>query len=274
MRTRSFSPGPHVASIVRRVAGIHKIFLTRKVTACMLAVPTRQRLGSVAHRSFHSSSHFEDSSVLSGTLDSSLEACGLELSDAQKALVEKYCQLLWEWNERLNLTRHLDYETFVARDVVDSMQLAAFLEPNESVLDFGSGGGVPGVLLAILRPDLDLTLCDSIEKKTKALGDIIDELGLPTSVITSRVQDLLPDERYDTLVARAVGPMTKVLGWVEPYWACFNRLILIKGPRWIEERGEARHRGRLKHLDLRNLKSYPMPGTESESVILSFQYRR
>ena len=211
---------------------------------------------------------------LSGSLQSALESCALEIPEAQQTLIEKYCHLLWQWNEKLNLTRHLDYEKFVTRDVVDAVQLAEFLEPEESVLDFGSGGGVPGVLLAILRPDLNLTLCDSIEKKTKALADIVAQLPLPTTVVTSRVQDLLPDERYDTLVARAVGPMSRVLGWVEPYWACFNRLLLIKGPRWLEERGDARHRGRLKHVELRNLKSYPMPGTESESVILSFRYQR
>lgn len=203
------------------------------------------------------------------SLKESLQQLQVELTDEERDQVERYCQLLWEWNEKLNLTRHLDYETFVARDVVDAMQLAECLEDGERVLDIGSGGGVPGILLAILRPKVLVTLCDSIEKKTKALEDIIKKLKLPTRVVTSRVQDLFPSRRFNTLVARAVGPTHKILRWLQPHWKSFDRLLLIKGPRWIEERKEARHYGLLTDLELRKVKSYPMPGTESESVILS-----
>ena len=73
----------------------------------------------------------------------------IELPDEQIALLERYCELLWQWNEKINLTRHTDYEKFVARDLVDSLAFAEFLEPGEKVLDVGSGGGVPGVVLAI-----------------------------------------------------------------------------------------------------------------------------
>ena len=205
------------------------------------------------------------------SLKESLQQFEIELTDDERNQVERYCQLLWEWNEKLNLTRHLDYETFVARDVVDAMQLAECLEDGERVLDIGSGGGVPGILLAILRPKVLVTLCDSIEKKTKALEDIIKKLKLPTRTVTSRVQDLFPSRRFNTLVARAVGPTHKILRWLQPHWKSFDRLLLIKGPRWVEERKEARHFGLLADLELRKVKSYPMPGTESESVILSLQ---
>ena len=78
-------------------------------------------------------------------------------------------QLLWEWNEKINLTRHTDYEKFVGRDLVDSLAFAEFLEQGEKVLDVGSGGGVPGVVLAIVRPDLKISLSDSVGKKAKVL---------------------------------------------------------------------------------------------------------
>ena len=84
-------------------------------------------------------------------------------------MLERYCELLWEWNEKINLTRHTDYEKFVARDLVDSLAFAEFLEPGEKVLDVGSGGGVPGVVLAIVRPDLKVSLADSVGKKAKVL---------------------------------------------------------------------------------------------------------
>lgn len=207
--------------------------------------------------------------LVTGTLEEAIARHELDVAPEQVDQLRRYCELLWAWNEKLNLTRHLDFEKFVARDLIDSMQLAEFLQSKERVLDIGSGGGVPGMVIAILRPDVKIWLSDSLEKKTNALTDMVRELELPCKVINSRVQDLLKKRKFDTLVARAVGPMSKLLGWVAPHWSQFDRLLLIKGPRWVEERGEARHRGLLKTLELRKLKGYPMPGTESESVILS-----
>lgn len=205
------------------------------------------------------------------TLAEALQQHEISVSSEHLQQLDRYCQLLWEWNEKLNLTRHLDYDTFVVRDVVDSLQLAECLGAGEKVLDIGSGGGVPGMLMAILRPDVSITLSDSMEKKTKALSDMVEQLDLPAKVLTSRVQDLFPKHRFDTLIARAVGPTAKILRWLEPHWTSFDRLLLIKGPRWVEERKEARHRGLLNGIALRRIKSYPMAGTESESVILSLR---
>ena len=212
---------------------------------------------------------FEYEENLPVTLAAALQQYDISLTQEQCAKVEQYCHLLWDWNSKLNLTRHLDYDTFVSRDVLDSVELAELLNSKEKVLDVGSGGGVPGILLAILRPDVFITVSDSIEKKTRALEDMVKQLDLPTRVVNSRVQDLFPNRRFDTLVARAVGPMAKILRWLQPHWRSFDRVLLIKGPRWTEERKEARHRGLLSDIELRRLKSYPMPGTDSESVIVS-----
>ncbi len=202
------------------------------------------------------------------SLEDALSACGLSLPDRQREIIDSYCELLWDWNSRLNLTRHTDFETFVARDVVDSMQLADCLEPRESVMDVGSGGGVPGILLSILRPDIRMTLCESVKKKAATLSDIVTRLELPCDVAAARAEEALVDMQFDTLVARAVGPMAKMLRWFQPHWSSIGRLLVVKGPRWVQERKEARHLGLLRSLELRRLRSYPMPGTESESVIL------
>ena len=107
------------------------------------------------------------------------------------ARLEDYCRLMWEWNERLNLTRHTDFDKFVARDLVDSMELSRLIEPGERVLDIGSGGGVPGIVLAILRPDITVTLSESVAKKARALEDMVQKLGLPVSVVKILLGDLL-----------------------------------------------------------------------------------
>ncbi len=206
-------------------------------------------------------------------LAAALARHGIELPPEQTARLESYCRLLWGWNDKLNLTRHTDFEKFVARDLVDSLAFARFLGQGESVLDVGTGGGVPGVVLAIVRDDLKIALCESIAKKARAVGDIVEKLGLATPVVHGRAEDLLADHRYQTLVIRAVARLKKLLEWFKPHWPAFDRMLVLKGPSWLDERGEARHFGLLGGLSLRKVYSYPLPGTESESVLLEIKRR-
>ncbi len=209
----------------------------------------------------------------------------IELPDEQVTRLEQYCRLLWDWNEKINLTRHTDFEKFVVRDLLDSLAFARFLQPNEKVLDVGSGGGVPGVVLAILRPDLSVTLTESVGKKARVLEDIVTRLALPSApspqghkaasqsrltVFHGRAEDRLAKHRQDSLVIRAVAPLAKLLRWFQPYWHRFGQMLVLKGPSWVEERGEARHLGLLHDIGLRKLESYSMPGTGAESVLLLF----
>lgn len=193
---------------------------------------------------------------------------GIELPEGQVALLDRYCMLLWDWNTKLNLTRHTDYPKFVARDLVDSLALSNLLEPDEKILDVGTGGGVPGIVLAVVRPDLSVSLSESVGKRARAVADIVERLGLDVPVYHARAEDLLGQRRFNTLVARAVARLPRLLGWLRPHWEAFDRLLVIKGPAWIEERAKARHRGLLRNLALRKLASYPLPGTDSESVLL------
>jgi len=207
------------------------------------------------------------------TLPAALTRHGIELPDDQVAALDRFCRRLWDWNERLNLTRHTDYERFVRRDVIDAVHLEPFLDSGERVLDVGTGGGLPGALLAVMRPDLEVTLCDSVAKKARAVEAIVSEAGVTASVRHAAAQDLLKGEEFDTLVVRAVAPMAKLLTWFNPQWNAFRRLVLIKGPSWVDERAAARERRLLKGLRLSKLDSYPLPDTDSESVILEIRPR-
>jgi len=202
------------------------------------------------------------------TLSDALQRHGLQLPADQVERLGQYCRLLWDWNNKLNLTRHTDYEKFVGRDVVDTLQLAAHLREGEEVLDVGTGGGVPGAVLAIVRPDLKMTLCDSVAKKVRAVEAIIKDLGLEVPVMPFRAEELLEDTRYDALVSRAVGPLWKLLAAFKPHWHSFRRLLVIKGPKWTEELTEARRRGLLHNLQLKTAAEYAMPSAEGKSVIL------
>ncbi len=207
------------------------------------------------------------------TLATALTRHQIELPPPQVAVLERYCTLLWDSNTKINLTRHTDYEKFVARDLTDSLAFAQFLSPEEKVLDVGTGGGVPGVVLAVVRPDLRISLSESIGKKARVVADIVGQLGLQTPVRHARAEDVLAEERFDTLLVRAVARLKKLLEWFRPHWKAFDRLLVLKGPSWVDERGEARHYGLLHDLALRKLTSYPLPGTESESVLLQISPR-
>lgn len=205
------------------------------------------------------------------TLATTLAEFEIELPGDQLDQLDRYREVLWRWNEQLNLTRHTTLEKFVGRDVVDSLQLAAQIEQGERVLDFGTGGGVPGLILAICRPDLRVSVCDSTQKKAKVVQAIVEELELPARVYSCRAEEVLQLQTFDTLVARGVAALSKILYWLDSHWDAFDRLLLVKGQRWVEERGDARHKGLMKKIELRKVASYETRGHDSDSVILSLQ---
>jgi len=204
-------------------------------------------------------------------LATALAAQQIAVSPEQVELLDRYRRELWTWNERMNLTRHTTIEKFVGRDVVDSHELGKLLEHGERVLDVGTGGGVPGVVLAILRPDLLVSLCDSTQKKARAVETMVGELGLPIKTFPNRAEEVLEVTTFDTLVARALAPLVKVLPWFQTRWDAFDQLLMIKGPSWVEERAAAREAGLMRNLELRQAASYQAPVTGAESVILSIR---
>ncbi|MCL2004763.1 MAG: 16S rRNA (guanine(527)-N(7))-methyltransferase RsmG [Planctomycetaceae bacterium] len=202
------------------------------------------------------------------TLADSLKQHNISLPKIQINKLDQYAQLLWDWNEKINLTRHTDYEKFVARDVVDSLALSEFLRQGERVLDVGTGGGVPGIILAILRPDLHIELCDSTGKKTLAVSEMMQELRINIPIHHTKADALLLEKgrHFTTLTIRAVSRMVSLLRHFAPCWSSFDRMLLVKGPKWTEERGEARHYNLMTKIALRCLKTYHTQ--TAESVIL------
>ncbi len=201
------------------------------------------------------------------------EAPELATEDVRRRIFQ-YCVLLWKKNEQLNLTRHTNFDQFVSRDLADTLQLSKLIPHNLEVLDVGSGGGVPGMLLAIIRPDLMVTLTDSTGKKAKALEEFAAALDLDVAIYHQRAENLLDDFRFDVTIARAVGPLFKICGWFSGRWPAAGRLLAIKGPQWTQERLEAKEKGLLQHVDLRKISEYPTPGTTWNSVILELKARQ
>ncbi len=203
---------------------------------------------------------------------------GLDVPAVAVPALSAYAASLWAWNERLNLTRHTDVETFVSRDVADAVAIVPHLARGERVLDVGTGGGVPGVLLSILRPDLRVELAESVAKKARAVTEIVREAGLGVQVHAGAAQSLVASRptgpnRFDTLVVRAVAPLGKLLGWFGPISEAYGRMLVVKGPRWEEERDDARFRGLTRQVTIRAVASWPIRGRDNESVLVEIQRR-
>jgi len=204
----------------------------------------------------------------SQTLANALSAHAVSVPDQQLSILQQYCEQLWEWNTRFNLTRHTDYESFVTRDLHDSQQLAKHLQSNESVLDVGAGGGVPGIVLAVLNPALTVTLAESTQKKAAALEAIIGVLGLPITVFAERAEDVLSHRAFDTITARAVAPLKKLIPWFQPRQKNLGRMLLLKGPAWKTEYDEANEALLLRHVNIEVISEYATAGRTRKSVIL------
>ena len=185
--------------------------------------------------------------------------------------IQQYCVLLWHKNQQVNLTRHTDWDKFVSRDLVDTLQISSLIEQGSEVLDVGSGGGVPGLLLAILRPDLEVSLAESVGKKALILAEFSEVLGVHVQIYNERAENILSDFRYDITMARAVGSISKMCTWFEGRWPYIGKLLAIKGPGWVNERDEAEEKGLLQGIEIDIRSQYPTPGTEWDSYILEIK---
>ena len=138
------------------------------------------------------------------------------LSDVQKDQFGRMAALYEDWNQKINVVSRKDIEEIYLRHVLHSLGIAKVQEflPNSSVLDVGTGGGFPGIPLAILFPETKFTLVDSIGKKIKVVEEVVAGLQLDNvTTVNSRVEAL--HTQFDFIVSRAVAAMPTFVHWVK-----------------------------------------------------------
>ncbi len=169
---------------------------------------------------------------------------GIEFEPSDLGQLAYYLALLLETNKVHNLTAITDPEQAWTRHILDSLTLLAPLAdlPRGSrVIDVGSGGGLPGIPLAICSPDLHFTLLEATGKKVEFLRRVATDLGLSNvAVIQGRAETLGQDhkvhrEHYDVAVARAVGPLSVIAELTIPFVKIAGHVLLIKGAKADEE---------------------------------------
>ena len=162
-------------------------------------------------------------------LQQGLRDMGLELPPPAVEKLLDFLHLLEKWNKSYNLTAVRDPEQMVPRHLLDSLSVLPFLQGTR-VLDIGSGAGLPGIPLALARPDLQFTLLDSNAKKTRFITQALHELGLKNvAVAQERVEKFHPATKFDTLIARAFASIPDMLAASRHLCAPHGRFLLMKG---------------------------------------------
>lgn len=193
-----------------------------------------------------------------------LAALGVTLDDAAVAKIGDYLARLLAMNEQMNLTAITDPVEVWTRHALDALSLVpllASLGEGAKVMDVGSGGGVPGVVLAIARPDLTVTLVEATQKKAAFLTAVCEALGLTrVTVRAERAEEVMKSNlkrSQDVVTARAVGRIAVLAPWTTPFAKRGGRVLLIKGQRADEELAEAAPV--LKRLACAHAKTVPTP---------------
>ncbi|MDI9243800.1 16S rRNA (guanine(527)-N(7))-methyltransferase RsmG [Marinobacter sp. CHS3-4] len=162
-------------------------------------------------------------------LSDGLADMGLTLNEQAQQTLLAFLALLNKWNRAYNLTAVRDTGQMVSRQLLDSLSVLPFVTA-ESVLDVGAGGGLPGIPLAIARPDTQFTLLDSNSKKTRFLTQCVLELGLKNvDVIHGRAEDCQPDQPYAQITSRAFTALENLVTWCGDLLAIDGEFLAMKG---------------------------------------------
>ncbi|NVJ63525.1 MAG: 16S rRNA (guanine(527)-N(7))-methyltransferase RsmG [Flavobacteriaceae bacterium] len=139
-----------------------------------------------------------------------------DLSPAQIEQFSKLEELYKDWNLKINVVSRKDIDELYLRHVLHSLAIAKFIQfkPGSKILDVGTGGGFPGIPLAIMFPQVQFTLVDSIGKKIKVVEEVVEGLGL-TNVVSKHQRVEEEKEQFDFVVSRAVAAMPTFMRWIK-----------------------------------------------------------
>jgi 16S rRNA (guanine527-N7)-methyltransferase len=201
-----------------------------------------------------------DRAALAEVLKNGANELKLELSTAQHEQLLDYLALLNKWNSVYNLTSVRDPMQMMTLHLLDSLAAVPAFAGAKNVLDVGAGGGLPGIVLAIARPDMQVSMIDTVHKKTAFLTQVKAQLGLANvTVYTMKVQELAVAQLFDVITSRAFADLSDFVNWSGHLLAEGGQYIALKGTAPQEER--ERLPAPWQATDLQPLK---VPGLDAE----------
>lgn len=141
-----------------------------------------------------------------------------DFTDTQLEQLIQLKELYFEWNQKINVISRKDMDNFYLHHVLHSLSIATQFEfqPGSTIMDLGCGGGFPGIPLAILFPETNFLMVDSINKKLKVVNEIADAINLKNITIKhTRVEDI-KNQKFETVISRAVAPLKDLWRWSKP----------------------------------------------------------
>ena len=204
-----------------------------------------------------------------------LEARGISYDKETLARLDRYAQLLVEWNGKMNLTAITDPEGIVIKHFLDCALLLKQVDMPKGafVVDVGTGAGFPGMVLKIFRPDISLTLLDGLNKRLKFLDAVADELGLDVKTVHLRAEEAgkKPDfrERFDLVTARAVAELRTLYEYCLPLCKTGGIFCAMKGPSAKEELNSAGRALSILGGGKAELKAETLTGAETRVFVVT-----
>jgi len=197
-------------------------------------------------------------------LSDGLQQMGLELSEHQQQQLLEYLQLLVKWNNVFNLTAIRDPDEMVSRQLLDSLSILPWVR-GSSILDVGTGAGLPGIPLAIALPKIQFTLLDSNGKKTRFVQQAAAQLGLKNvSVVNQRVESISGADGFDVITSRAFSALADFIAG--------TRHLLAPDGRWLAMKGLAdKETPELPHGTESRTHTLFVPGCEGQRHLVEVQ---
>jgi len=208
------------------------------------------------------------------TLEQGVQALGLALHDGALEKLERYADRLLAWNRKVNLTAITDPAEMAEKHLVDSLALVPDAVGAATLLDIGSGAGLPGIPLAIALPSLDVTCCDSVAKKVAFVKAVAAELGLRVRGVAARAEGEPEREglpRAEVVVSRALADPERWLPLAARYLAPGGRVLVTLG-READEQVLLRA-GATAGLKLLGLRRFALPRSGALRAVASFAAR-
>lgn len=181
---------------------------------------------------------------------------------------ERYAGILATRGVEWGLIGPREVDRIWDRHVVNSLAVAAAIPQGVTVVDVGSGAGLPGIPLALARPDLRVTLLEPLLRRATFLTEVVDELGVGERVEVVRARAEEHDATYDVVTCRAVARLPKLLGWTAPLIGRRGRLVALKGASASDELAEATKELQRHRLTATIESVAPYPGAEPTTLVL------
>lgn len=198
----------------------------------------------------------------------------IEFNDKQLYQFYEYMNLLLEWNKKINLTAIIEVEEIILKHFIDSLTINKYIGENKTLVDVGTGAGFPGIPLKIYRPDLKVTLVDSLNKRINFLNEVISKLDLKEiNTVHNRIEDFGKDKKYresfDYVTARAVANLTTLSEYLIPISKVNGKCICMKGNDIEEEVNRSKNAINLLGGKINKIDYFELPNSDiSRNIIV------